>query len=85
MGGRLFPQRARRPFVPNKGDEARQCRKKEPRTVLGRGLSFPHPRGQGIGKKESIPRSVGREATLIVAEQKGEVILSSSAVHSSGR
>jgi hypothetical protein len=24
MGGRLFPQRARRPFVPNKGDEARQ-------------------------------------------------------------
>jgi hypothetical protein len=22
MGGRLFPQRARRPFVPNKGDEA---------------------------------------------------------------
>jgi hypothetical protein len=37
MGGRLFPQRARRPFVPNKGDEARQCRKKEPRTVLGRG------------------------------------------------
>jgi hypothetical protein len=36
MGGRLFPQRARRPFVPNKGDDARQCRK-EPRTVLGRG------------------------------------------------
>jgi hypothetical protein len=35
MGGRLFPQRARRPFVPNKGDDARQCRK-EPRTVLGR-------------------------------------------------
>jgi DNA-binding NarL/FixJ family response regulator len=24
MGGRLFPQRTRRPFVPNKGDEARQ-------------------------------------------------------------
>jgi hypothetical protein len=37
MGGRLFPQRARRPFVPNKGDEARQCRKKEPGTLRDSG------------------------------------------------
>src|SRR2546421_11364933 len=56
MGGRLFPQRARRPFVPNKGDEARQCRKKEPRTVLGRGSLFfgtrPESRGGLVADRQ---------------------------------
>src|SRR5438874_13620989 len=56
-GGRLFPQRARRPFVPNKGDEARQCRKKEPRTVLGRGSLDPARVPSGVGCESSRRRT----------------------------
>ncbi len=49
MGGRLFPQRARRPFVPDKGDEARQCRKKSPGAFPARlgALDKKYPRRGG--------------------------------------
>ena len=62
MGGRLFPQRARRPFVPNKGDEARQLPRGGERIVWVRRIAQFKTRKL---LRRSSPRTPSMKAHLV--------------------